>query len=292
MDVTSPCIGVCTLDPVTNWCRGCGRDGTEIVDWRKQPLEWRDAVWRAIPERLAAMGVACQRLDWSTDDIRDFVARTCAEGHGTWVMGVVGAVAEFTAAPGHAVEISREGEEIVARTMGGALRMRIDDSVRALTFDPPETAAPRIVLAVSQEQRQLPVAPALTDLGPDDAALMDDAGRLFDLGLARRDARFCVRAGPGAAAEALKAAQGLSFAAALPRIGGPLLAASPVRVVESALGRLEVSGAIPPPGASSPPGPHTHLLPDYIATGRALPVGMDLPKGYLSGAIFYPPRAG
>ena len=73
-------------------------------------------------------------------------------------------------------------------------------------------------------------------------------------------------------------------------IAGPLVAESPTRVVESALGRIEVQGQIPPPDAKSPDGPHTHLLPDHLETGRALPVGMDLPRAYLPGAIFYPPK--
>lgn len=30
---TSPCIGVCTLDPATRICVGCGRSITEIAAW-------------------------------------------------------------------------------------------------------------------------------------------------------------------------------------------------------------------------------------------------------------------
>jgi predicted Fe-S protein YdhL (DUF1289 family) len=30
---TSPCIGVCTLDPATQVCVGCGRSIAEIAAW-------------------------------------------------------------------------------------------------------------------------------------------------------------------------------------------------------------------------------------------------------------------
>ena len=97
-----------------------------------------------------------------------------------------------------------------------------------------------------------------------------------------------MRVADGASTKALRASEGLAFATAMPRIAGPLLAESPTRVVESALGRIEVQGAILTPGGQSPAGPHTHLLPDHLETGRALPAGMDLPRAYLPGAIFYP----
>ena len=93
---------------------------------------------------------------------------------------------------------------------------------------------------------------------------------------------------PGAAQDTLNAALGAAFPASLSRIGGALLAAQPVRVIETGLGRMEVSSSIPAPAGRSPPGPHTHLLPDHIATGHAMSAGMDIPKAYSPGAVFCP----
>lgn len=292
MNIASPCTGICKLDETTNWCLGCGRDGHEIADWRKQPEAWRRAIWDEIPARLGQMGVACHRLPWMTEDVRSFVLSTLAVGKGTWVMGVVGAVAEFTAAPGQQVSVREDGEDIVGHTFGGALRMRINDDVRALTFDPQNAdRPPRIVLAVKRERGKLGISDQVKALGQDSSALInEEANALYDLGLGRKEARFCVRVSKGPAQQSLEAAVGLSFVESLPKIGSSLIAESPTRVVETALGRLEVQGAIPPPDARSPEGPHTHLLPDHLATGRALPVGMDLPPSYLPGAIYYPPR--
>ena len=292
MTLASPCVGVCKLDDATGWCLGCARSGDEIAEWRGQTGAWRAAVWDALPARFQALGVTCRRLPWHTHEIQNFVTRSLRGGAGTWVIGVVGAIAEFATSSGEPVAVETDGGRVEASSPGGSLRLLIDERVRALTFDPPDTPADRqrVVLAVKRERGHLPVATALADLGPDRSAIRpeDREQRLYDLGLGREEARFCVRCGTGAAQDALSAAAGAVLAAAMPRLGPILLRDSPARVVESALGRIEVLTQIPPPGGRSPAGPHTHLLPDQLATERALPAGMDLPRAYLPGAIFYP----
>ncbi|MEM8794256.1 MAG: DUF1289 domain-containing protein [Pseudomonadota bacterium] len=289
MSVASPCTGVCKLDESTGWCLGCGRTGYEIAEWRAYPELRREGIWDQIPDRLTQLGVSCRRLPWTTDQIRDLVVRSLKEGRAKCVIGVVGATAEFSLPTEAEIDVAVEDDGVVARTRMGAISMRINDHVRALTFDPPGLEVERrIVLAVKREAGRLPVSKGLADLGDDDSALLDDAGtRLFDLALGRKEGRFCVRVEDGAARDALEKANGLAFADSLPKIGPALLAESPTRVVDSALGRIEVQGQIPLPGARSPDGPHTHLLPDHLATGRALPVGMDLPRAYLPGAIVF-----
>ncbi|NRB03117.1 MAG: DUF1289 domain-containing protein, partial [Rhodobacteraceae bacterium] len=284
--------GICKLDEATGWCLGCGRTGEEMDGWRVQSEQARQEVWEQIPVRLKELGVTCRRLPWTTDDVRAFVTSTLEAGRGTWVIGFVGAVAEFTAAQGDKVEVHVDGDDITAYTQNGALRVKINDDIRALTFDPPDWGRePRIVLAVKRERGRLSMVSGVADLGPDtDALVQEQNAKLYDLGLGRKEGRFCVRLAEGAAREALNGSTGLTFPQALPMIAGPLVAESPTRVVESALGRIEVQGQIPPPDAKSPDGPHTHLLPDHLETGRALPVGMDLPRAYLPGAIFYPPK--
>ncbi len=288
----SPCTGVCRLDEASGLCLGCARSAEEIALWREARPAFRAAVWADLPARFARLGIVCRRLPWTTGDIRRFVEASLAGAAGTWVVGVVGAVAEFAARPGAAVTVTVGGDEVTARTPGGALRFRIDEHVRALSFDAPDTPPDRqpIVLAVLRERGRLPAAPVLADLGPDRAAILpqDRDHRLYDLGLNRKEGRFCVRVAPGPAARALGEAAGQPLAQVLPQLGPVLLAESPARVVESALGRIEVTTPIPPPGGTSPAGPHTHLLPDHLASGRAMPAGMDLPRAYLPGAIFSP----
>ncbi|MEM8958837.1 MAG: DUF1289 domain-containing protein [Pseudomonadota bacterium] len=288
--LVSPCTGICRMDAETGWCLGCARTTQEIADWGGARPEWRRDIWSAIPDRMSRLGIACRRLPWSTEEIRSFVRTSLEQGTGTWVMGVVGAVAEFTPAPGMRAESRTMGATVTAETNNGAIALRIDDGVRALCFDAPDSPAKRerIVLAVKRETRRLPVAKTITRLGADISPLIrNDAGSLFDLGLGRKEARFCLRCAAGDAHNALLAATGTALEDCLPQIAPVLLRESPTRVVDTALGRIEVQGTIPPPGGRSPCGPHTHLLPGQLAPGRALPIGMDLPRAYLPGAAFY-----
>lgn len=295
MTVVSPCVGICRLDDATGYCVGCARTGDEIQDWRNAEPDWRAAVWDALPARFQTLGVACRRLPWTTDEIAAFIARSLRADAGTWTVGVVGAVAEFAAMPGEITRVESDGERIEASTVGGNLWFMIDDQVLALTFDPPDTPSDRrrVVLAVKRARGGPERNDALTDLGVDRHAIEpeDRTARFFDLGLDREEARFCLRCAGGPALEALDEAEGCGFDDAVARLSPVLLSHPPTRVVESALGRIEVTTAIPQPGGQSPAGPHTHLLPDHIATGRALPAGMEVPSAYLPGAMFHP-RAG
>ncbi|MEL7138689.1 MAG: DUF1289 domain-containing protein, partial [Pseudomonadota bacterium] len=143
MTVASPCVGACRLDDATGWCIGCARSGGEIAEWGSQTDPWRASVWEELPARFQRLGVACRRLPWETHEIHDFVARSLHNATGTWVIGVVGAVAEFSIRRGACVEVETDGSTIEAITPGGQLRFLIDDDVRALSFDPSETPLER-----------------------------------------------------------------------------------------------------------------------------------------------------
>ncbi|MFM9828261.1 MAG: DUF1289 domain-containing protein [Sphingomonas sp.] len=52
--VDSPCINLCSLDPQTGFCEGCGRTIAEISGWLSGTAEWRSAVMEALPQRLNA----------------------------------------------------------------------------------------------------------------------------------------------------------------------------------------------------------------------------------------------
>ncbi len=287
----SPCVGICRLDEDTGFCLGCGRTGDEIADWSGAAEADRRAVWEALPARFDALGVAMRRLPWSAGDIRDFVARTLREASGTWALGVVGAVGEFTSDPSEPLELRLRDDRIEALTPRAALRLDVAAKVRAFAFEDDRSAArPKIILALHKAFVKAAPETALARLGPDAAAIRkeDREALLYDLGLGRRAARFCVRIGAGALADRLDEAVGHAFPAHLRAIGAPLLAESPVRVIETPLGRLEVDAEIPPPGGRSPDGPHTHLLLDHLALDRELPAGMETPEDYVPGAVYYP----
>ena len=48
----SPCIKICTYDPQSGLCRGCGRTLDEIGAWFSMTDAERRAVMDVLPERL------------------------------------------------------------------------------------------------------------------------------------------------------------------------------------------------------------------------------------------------
>ncbi|MEM7256436.1 MAG: DUF1289 domain-containing protein [Pseudomonadota bacterium] len=288
----SPCTGVCKLDDATGWCLGCGRTGAEVAGWAKKTREDRTAIWDGLPARLQQLGISYRRLPWSTHDIIQFVVQSLEQRTGCWVMGVVGAVAEFSPALNEPVTVASTDSTITAHTLGGSMHMVIDERIRVLEFQrsPANAGPPRIALVVPVEAHHERFEAGFTqDLGKDTEALIPEvASRLFDLGLGRKAARFCVRVAPGAAHTALKQVIGQPFAQSLAKAGAELIVECPTRIVESPIGRIEVAGSIPSPDQTSPDGPHTHLLPEHLALERNSPVDIDVPEAYLPAALFYP----
>ena len=54
MAIVSPCIGICSLDPATGFCRGCRRTLEEIARWMSMDDSQRLAVLAALRERAAS----------------------------------------------------------------------------------------------------------------------------------------------------------------------------------------------------------------------------------------------
>ena len=47
----SPCVGVCTLDPVSHYCIGCARSIEEIAGWARFSPEEKRRVIALLPAR-------------------------------------------------------------------------------------------------------------------------------------------------------------------------------------------------------------------------------------------------
>ena len=54
-DMESPCVKICTYDPGTALCLGCGRTLEEIGAWFSMSDAERRAVMEKLPERLRQM---------------------------------------------------------------------------------------------------------------------------------------------------------------------------------------------------------------------------------------------
>jgi predicted Fe-S protein YdhL (DUF1289 family) len=290
--ISSPCTGICTMDDAFGLCLGCGRTGDEITEWASAGDVRRSAIWAVLPERVDALGISITRLPWPPGRIAEFVAKSLDQRSGTWVLGCYGAIAEFLCRHDESCSVSVNGETITAISNRGALRLTLGEHVRALRLraDHTRQGYRAIFLVVLKARATLPVATTLTPLGRDEGAIRPDCRNdaWFDLGLGRSDLRFCVRASTTELRDKLNQASGLPLSDVLRAEGATIVKHSPARVVESPLGRAEIYTPIPPPGGQSSDGPHAHLLPGHLASGRATQPGIDLPPVYALGATFYP----
>jgi predicted Fe-S protein YdhL (DUF1289 family) len=290
--IPSPCTGICTMDGALGWCLGCGRTGDEIAEWSSAGDLRRSAIWAVLPERIDALGISITRLPWPHGRIAEFVAESLGKRSGTWALGCYGATAEFICHHDEPCDVCVTGETITAISDRGALQLTIGEHVRALRLRADHTrhGYRAIFLVVLKAMATLPVATTLTRLGRDEGAIRPECRNdaWFDLGLGRGDIRFCVRASATELRDKLNQASGLSLSDALQAAGPTIVTRSPARDVESPLGRAEIYTPIPPPGGQSPDGPHTHLLPGHLASGRATQPGVELPTVYALGATFYP----
>ena len=286
----SPCIGVCRLDEDTGYCLGCGRTGAEIAEWGGADDLRKAAIWQMLPARLKTLGTKARLLPWSPHQIGAWVAERLSASSGSWVVGISGAIAEFPCGPEVVVDGANAPTTVTARRPDGAFRLEVHDKLRALAFGA-DPASSVVVLALPRTRVALPVRATLTPLGPDTRAIHAEhrAMTLFDIGLGRSSFCFCVRAtATSEFARKLELAAHQPWLTAFGEIGALLFDASPHRVVETALARAEVYSPIPRPGARSPDGAHTHLLPGFLNPGSDSPSGLALPDSVTPIAIFYP----
>lgn len=52
--ISSPCVKLCQLDPVTRLCQGCGRSLDEIGRWSSLSEDERRAIMAELPVRRSA----------------------------------------------------------------------------------------------------------------------------------------------------------------------------------------------------------------------------------------------
>jgi predicted Fe-S protein YdhL (DUF1289 family) len=282
----SPCVGICRLDDATGWCLGCARDTNELASWRTLSPAEQARIWADLPRRKAILGLRFRLLPWSGEVLMAALIDLARQPNTGWSIGVYGAVAEFATRNATAPEVEVGDEGLVLRTSGGGLRLRPPPGTRTFELVNPAGKVHRRVLALHRLRLRAVPASGVTELGADEEAIepAHRTERLFDLGVTRSIIRFCVRTGEASLIAALQRANGLDALDPAVALVPVLLASSPDRVVISPIGRIEVFGPIV---RSDREGPHTHLLPEFLAQGRELEPGFTLPEGYTVGASIY-----
>jgi predicted Fe-S protein YdhL (DUF1289 family) len=61
MPISSPCNKVCTIDPRSHLCLGCGRTLTEIAQWASLPETERIRIMAGLPDRMGGASGEARR---------------------------------------------------------------------------------------------------------------------------------------------------------------------------------------------------------------------------------------
>lgn len=209
-----------------------------------------------------------------------------------WNLGTFGAIAEFMRDPGEACAIvDRPGRLSATTARGGigfgslaGLRLFASESATGATWNH------RVALCLPEDACAMSGRTALTELGPDaDALREEDRGAiLFDMGLGTLQVDICIRTADPTLIAALRAEVGRPLFAAGNGAMGAILAAGPHRVFIARFGRCEVYQPIPPADGKSPEGPHTHVLPKLLRTGRTHAATEPVPDGFVPCAHLVP----
>lgn len=210
-----------------------------------------------------------------------------------WSVGTFGAIAEFLRDTGEpAVTHRGDGWSSVVTDRGG-LAVHAHPGMRPVAWErlAGTSWTHAVALCLPLAEARVPGRTTVTELGPDGAALRgtDRDAVLFDLGVGAPHLEACVRTADPELLAVLRAAEGQPVFGPGP-LAGALVGASPHRVFRTALARAEVYSAIPPPGGTSPDGPHTHLLPRLLAHGRTHAATDPVPDGWVPCAAVHPPH--
>jgi len=222
----------------------------------------------------------------------DLLQREIADPDTQWSLGTFGAIAEFSRDPCEPVRLGQTDHAVSAVTPRGGILVKSHPGSRPFASESMTKTGwnQRIALCLPEHDCAMGGRGTLTQIGPDREALRaeDRDAVLFDLGFGALQTDFCVRFGdPGAIARLRQHAGRDVFEPGNPAMG-ILLAANPHRVFISRLGRIEVYQPIPPPSGKSPEGPHTHVLPRLLRSGRTHAATEPIPPGWIPCMHIYP----
>jgi len=222
---------------------------------------------------MSAPPLRCGLLE---GDPADLVRHYLADPRTGWSVGTYGAIAEFQYDPDEP-GLQLDLEAMTVQTERGTLAIVSLEGVQPFGLTDDTGRLREIAFCSGRRGVQRATVTGLDPL-------------TFDVGVAAPhiDMLVRLRADDAGTAAALNAGVGRPLFAADNPAGLAIARASPTRILASPVARIEVHQPIPPPGGRSPEGPHTHLLPKFLAQGRTHPPGSPLPDGLYCGLSLYP----
>jgi hypothetical protein len=222
----------------------------------------------------------------------DLLHEQIADADTQWSLGTFGGIAEFSRDRDEKVTLTQSATGAAAVTARGGIAINLSDQCRPFAFEciTKTSWSQRVALCLPANACAMSRRTVLTELDADHEALRPEHRRsvLFDLGLGARQADLCVRIGDPDTVAELRRHCGRSVFDPSSRAMGVLLETSPHRVFISRIGRIEVYQSIPPASGKSPDGPHTHVLPKLLKSGRTHAATEPIPEGWIPCAHLYP----
>lgn len=217
--------------------------------------------------------LTCRPLD---EDPASLVRRHLAEPRNAWSVGTYGALGEFEYELDEP-DLTIDLDSLTISSRRGALRVHGLAEVQAFAL-----------IDETGHTREIAFCTARRGAGRVGITALDP--QTFDVGLGAPHIDMLVRVGLDDVETAgiLRAAAGLGLFAPGNPAGAAIARASPSRILVSPVATLEVHQPIPPPGGRSPDGPHTHLLPKFLAQRRVHAPDSPLPDGLYCGLSLYP----
>lgn len=229
------------------------------------------------------------------DEIAMLLDEMLADPRHGWSIGTFGAIGEFARDEGEAFASALDHGSRIIITARGGLCVEPRGDLRVIAYDTlskdGETWGQSVAFCLPGPDKM--TQGAVRNLGLDRQALRaeDRDARIFDTGTGLGHVQFCVRTHDTQLIAILEAIEGKSIfgpEAAQTGMMPQILRAQPNRVVISSIGRVEVYADIPEPGGKSPDGPHSHLLPKLLASGRTHAANAPIPHGFQPVLMLHP----
>ncbi|MBY0295152.1 MAG: hypothetical protein K2X71_03790 [Methylobacterium sp.] len=227
----------------------------------------------------------------NAEAVTDLLREALADPGNAWSLGSFGAIAEFMRDPDEAV-MGLTDERLGMATERGAIALTARPDLRPVAYETSVASGwnHAVALCLPEGACAMSQRGVVIELGPDrDAAREQDRDAiLFDLGLDLLAVDACVRTSDPEAIACLRLGVGQPLFDHANPIGRQLVAMSPHRVFLARIGRVEVYAPIPGPGGTSPEGPHTHVLPKLLRSGRTHAATTPIPAGWVPCAGLHP----
>ncbi len=229
--------------------------------------------------------------------LKTLLRKAISDPEAGWSMGSFGAIAEFHQDDSDTIQRDSP-EELTRATMRGAIRIdcsKLGD-IQPIAFEvlspQPDRWSHALALCLPIVSVQSHQRNVLTKIGPDKNAIcaQDEDAILFDMGLGLNQCDFYVRTKDPDLIDIMSANVGRSlFDHSNPAMSA-ILQSHPHRIAVTGLGRVEVYQKIggPDTGGVSPPGPHTHVLPKLIKSGRTHSANAPIPNSVFPCAYLHP----